>query len=474
MAGSQLLIRNTARVFIQGGHTYFTQRTIVVDAAPAPWSFALNQPIIFPRTSLNFGQWVDVLQNGQALANLNQTTGRLDLSITLTVRDSRNRSVVIGTTFTTEETAGSNKFGQTICATGNPNDGSYCNGTRWSSSTGNFKWVGFINMPQGAGLLLEDGEHIIFEIPASIQSNDTDSDGVPNSTDNCVSMYNPGQTDYDGDAVGDACDNCDDAYNAPSDCDGNPGTPPAQCDADSDGIGDLCDCSPNNAVNPPPGEIGSTLAVTRNGGQTQVSWDPVPVVFRYHLYRGYLTQGAPWAYNQQCLFGSLQSPSASDALDPQPFKAFYYLASSACGSSAESPLGRSSQGAPTPQPFTCPDPSLDEDGDGVQEAADNCPGVPNATQADSDADGHGNACDNCPSAFNPQQENSDTDGMGDACDPDDDNDGRLDDGNNSGVAGDAPCTGGATTNCDDNCRTVPNSNQLDSDNDGIGNACDPN
>ncbi|MEI8257474.1 MAG: thrombospondin type 3 repeat-containing protein, partial [Deltaproteobacteria bacterium] len=43
----------------------------------------------------------------------------------------------------------------------------------------------------------------------------------------------------------------------------------------------------------------------------------------------------------------------------------------------------------------------DVDGDGVLDAADNCPTVPNATQLDTDTDGHGDACDPCPTVANP-------------------------------------------------------------------------
>jgi hypothetical protein len=55
---------------------------------------------------------------------------------------------------------------------------------------------------------------------------------------------------------------------------------------------------------------------------------------------------------------------------------------------------------------------------------------------------------------------------------DNDGDGIPDDGDGSGVAGDHPCTGGNTVECDDNCPSHPNPDQADIDNDGIGDACD--
>ncbi len=60
-------------------------------------------------------------------------------------------------------------------------------------------------------------------------SGDFDFDGIPNTTDNCVFVYNPSQADPDGDQLGTGCDNCANTYN------------PNQEDENSDGVGDHCD-----------------------------------------------------------------------------------------------------------------------------------------------------------------------------------------------------------------------------------------
>jgi YVTN family beta-propeller protein len=56
----------------------------------------------------------------------------------------------------------------------------------------------------------------------------------------------------------------------------------------------------------------------------------------------------------------------------------------------------------------------DRDLDGVPDATDNCPDVPNHDQSDVDHDGVGDACDNSPLNANPSQTDSNGNGVGDA------------------------------------------------------------
>ena len=105
---------------------------------------------------------------------------------------------------------------------------------------------------------------------------------------------------------------------------------------------------------------------------------------------------------------------------------------------------------------------VDSDGDGIDDAVDNCPNIPNPTQIDMDLDGVGNKCDNCPRRQNNNQNDGDGDGVGDVCDvcPTDSNDNGLD--TDKDTVGD---------DCD-NCPGIKNKKQGDKDGDGVGNQCD--
>ena len=130
---------------------------------------------------------------------------------------------------------------------------------------------------------------------------------------------------------------------------------------------------------------------------------------------------------------------------------------------------------------------LDIDSDGVDDEFDNCGADWNPGQEDLDDDGDGDACDedpegdglfdgedNCPTVENPNQENLDGDEFGDACDNDIDGDGvnnSLDVfPNDSSETADSDDDTVGDNN--DNCPADTNTDQLDTDSDGAGDACD--
>ena len=99
---------------------------------------------------------------------------------------------------------------------------------------------------------------------------------------------------------------------------------------------------------------------------------------------------------------------------------------------------------------------MNADGDSLPDFCDVCPVDP---ENDADGDGICEVDDNCPIIANSGQADGDSDGAGDACDSDDDGDGVADDGDGSGDPDDNYCSGGLTTGCDDNCRSIVNPDQ---------------
>ena len=252
-------------------------------------------------------------------------------------------------------------------------------------------------------------------------ADDFDDDGLLDWEDSCPFGYDVGNYDIDEDGVGDVCDDCP-AYPNPD-----------QWDADGDGIGDACD-------NDADGDGVLDFSDNCGGGEADGG-------------AGLLSVPNP---GQEDLDGD----GDGDACDS------------------------------------------DLDGDGLDNGPDPCPynAANDGTGCNADPDGDGfptfnlktpenEINDNCPESHNPYQEDLDGDGAGDACDPDLDGDG-LDNGpdpcpynaanDGTGCNADPDGDGFPTYNLktpeneiNDNCAETSNPYQEDLDDDGAGDACDP-
>ncbi len=190
-------------------------------------------------------------------------------------------------------------------------------------------------------------------------NNDADLDGIPDSTDNCPTVWNPDQLDTNRDGIGDACDPDKDGDGIPDVIDNCPLVfNPDQRDTDMNGIGDVCDSDKDGDSIPNAVDNCPTIF---NPDQLDTDGDGI----------GDACDNCPTVANRDQR--DTNKDGIGDACDP------------------------------------------DMDGDGIDNALDNCPLISNPDQLDSDGDGIGDACDNCPTIANADQLDSNGDGIGDVC-----------------------------------------------------------
>jgi hypothetical protein len=222
----------------------------------------------------------------------------------------------------------------------------------------------------------------------------TDGDGIADSSDNCPRIYNPSQEDADGDGFGTLCDNCPTVQN------------PAQTDAGSDGVGDSCDFDDidadgvsNEDDNCPDVSNGSqadsdndargnacdvvtdrdgdgvvdaldNCVLAPNAGQANADGDQLGDACDADC-AGAVVSGRCYDSGTPC------TSDANCSLEPNQFCQPYVSTAGPCSTKDD-----------------------DFDGDGVADGTDNCPTIVNpeivsgtGRQRDRDGDGAGDACD---------------------------------------------------------------------------------
>jgi len=290
---------------------------------------------------------------------------------------------------------------------------------------------------------------------------DSDGDGIVDCEDNCPNTPNEGQEDEDGDGAGDACDNCLGLCNID------------QSDQDGDNIGDACDdtpCPPLSAENPNvgilahqdvgcgwQGTVGAGDSVTANCGDRwevgQIENNGGTLIINHTGNRFVFDSGA-----------TLRNTAGETSINLSGDGWWW--------GDDNGPGYLKVEGGTVTVTMAGTNLDVQCERDGGAHVQLGC----GTLKWDRDIEGE---CGGWPELINgvtsytKSQDGGYTVYKGDCGPPDADDDGIPDDGDNSGIVGDAPCTGGETTDCDDNCVDIPNADQADADGDEIGDVCDP-
>ena len=304
---------------------------------------------------------------------------------------------------------------------------------------------------------------------------DADNDGLGDLCDNCAVDANADQLDTDTDGFGDVCDNCAVNFNPLQEdgdwdgvgniCDNCLATPnPEQSDLDGDDIGDECDNCPDD-TNPDQADfdgdgVGDSCDPCPAAADTEPPAPVTPVPNAVPTGALSVISVDPPDQGVNVNIGTLVTVIFSEEIDPATITDTSYRLLDASATPVPAELIVNTNNL---RVYLDPvDPLLFDSTYFVEVTSDvttdnGSPGLPFTSQFETQGE-----LDNCPGIPNPDQLDSDNDGLGDACDncpfaPNQDQ-------------SDLDCDGRGDS-CDV-CRTASNPEQLDTDSDGFGDSCD--
>lgn len=321
----------------------------------------------------------------------------------------------------------------------------------------------------------------------------SDSDSIVDELDNCPQTTNQSQSDIDSDGQGDACDVDRDGDGTNNDQDAFPDDEKEQQNSDGDTLGDNADNCPQttnedqlDTDNDGFGDACDTNDQDADGVTDDI--DNCPAIANGANEDNQLNTDGD-ALGNACDKDD-DGDGVNDSVDAFP------LNEAESQDQDDDQIGDNADNCPVnannDQTDTDGDGignacDLDNDNDGVADEVDNCPAQPNPGQINTDQDEQGNACDtdddgdsvedgvdNCPLVANTNQDNQDQDDHGDACDNDRDGDG-LSNAEEAALGTDASLVDSDLDGVNDgvdNCPATGNSDQLNTDGDAKGNACD--